>query len=78
MARRGGSSGVEDAVRADWRHRFAELLVSNPGARQDLELALRQLSALASQQSNRTVTMQADARDQGRNYQSAGDMVINE
>lgn len=54
MARRSGSAGVEDVIRGDWRHRFAELLVSTPGARADLEDAMRQLTALSAQQSNRT------------------------
>ncbi|MFF3249427.1 hypothetical protein ACFYWP_00060 [Actinacidiphila glaucinigra] len=78
QARRNDDDALEAAVLAEWQSRMLRLALTDSAVRADLKAAVRQLEALARKTAPGSVSMQADARDHARIYQSAQDMVINE
>jgi hypothetical protein len=77
-ARERDNIAVEQVVRDEWCARIGGLLATKPEAHRDLREALHRMHSLTPQASSTSVSMHADVRDQGRSYQSAGDMVIHE
>lgn len=78
QARHNDDDALEAAVLAEWQSRMLRLALTDSAVRADLKAAVRQLDALARKTAPGSVSMQADARDHARIYQSAQDMVINE
>lgn len=76
-ARRRGDQGAEEAVVAEWQGRLRGLLGFDPAAVEQLRTLLGTLGPPATTPTTR-ISLRADARGHGRNYQSAGDMEIHE
>jgi len=78
LARRGNNAAVEKTIRDDWTARIADLLLTDPRVRHELERALHQMESLAAGVTANNYHFSAQASGRGKTYQSGGDMVINE